>query len=187
MKYLAKIVVSLVVLASLAGCSGNASLPAQVFGAGALGESELRAVLVSTLRDECTSLNEYVLTPSNWTLVESSDTSSLFSLYGDGGTLSLNVIPDGVGGANVVIADIDSYTTNINLFNSGCRSIASDITGGYEEQTSPSTSGYNEERCTQVQVPNPQWDPYAAPGVMSMRGIPQFIYEQQCQLVWVPN
>jgi hypothetical protein len=168
----------------LVGCSSS---PNQAGVAGELNESQLRAALVSALRDDCTGLNEYVLTPSNWTLAESSETSSLFSLYGDGGTLSLNVIPDGVGGANVVIADIDAYATNINLFNSGCRSIASDMSGGYEEESSPANSGHNEERCTQVQVPNPQWDVYASPGVMSMRGIPQFIYEQQCQLIWVPN
>lgn len=187
MKIRLQITAALMLTLFLSGCSSTPLQLGQTQPAGGLGESELRAVLVSALRQDCTSLNEYVLTPSNWTLVESSETSSLFSLYGDGGTLSLNVIPDGVGGANVVIADIDSYTTNVNLYNSGCNSLASDLGGEYEENNNSSSTGHNEERCSQVQVPNPQWDPNAGPGVMSMRGIPQYVYEQQCQLVWVTN
>ncbi len=154
-----------------------------------LTDAQLRAALVKSLREDCTSLNEFVLTPSNWETVSTSPTSSQFSLYGDGGTLSLNVIPDGVGGANVAIADSDHETTNILLYNSGCKTLATaPLDSGNDnsvQQGGTQNSGHNEQRCTQVQVPNPQWDPYAGPGVMAMKGINQFMYEQQCQWVWV--
>lgn len=159
-------------------------------------DAQLRAALVNALREDCSSLNEYVLTPSNWETTSSSPTSSQFALYGDGGTLMLNVIPDGVGGANVVIADSEREVTNVLLYNSGCKTIATEplttgeTDGGTQGNSNPNTNqstGHNEERCTSVQVPNPQWDPYAAPGVMAMKGITQYIFERQCEWVWVSD
>ena len=160
--------------------------------------------MVDKLNADCTGLNQYILTPANWTTVTYDPTSgATFELYGDGGTLGLNVIPNGVGSANVVIADQDYETTNTNLFNMGCSSLATDPNSSGSGDTGDGSSssgssgssnsgvqpvqpsGHYEQRCASQYVPNPQWDPMAGPGVMAMKGINQYITQQQCQQVWV--
>ena len=83
-------------------------------------ESELKAILVSALRDDCADVNEFMLSPKNWTKIDAE--FGLFS--GDGGVLILTVIPDENGGGNVVISEANKQITNLNLYNSGCKSIA---------------------------------------------------------------
>jgi hypothetical protein len=92
-----------------------------------LTEVQQKAILVDKLASDCNQLTAYAMTPGNW---EASGkppggSGTEFSLYGDGGTLSLDVIPDGVGGANVRIAEVNRDVTNILLTNSGCRSLVS--------------------------------------------------------------
>lgn len=172
---------------SLTACGG--------FGKQALSDADLRAILVTKLASDCSSLNAWMIGPENWELVGSTPTGggSEYALYGDGGAIALDVIPDGVGGANVVIADVYAYVTNINLYNSGCRTLAkapaeelnSDYDMGGGDSSNVEQTGHYEQRCTQQMVPNPQYDPMASPGVMSMKGITQYIYENQCTDVWV--
>jgi hypothetical protein len=88
-------------------------------------ESELKAILVSALRDDCADVNEFMLSPKNWTKIDSASENAEFGLFaGDGGDLILTVIPDGNGGGNVVISEANKQVTNLNLYNSGCKSIA---------------------------------------------------------------
>lgn len=181
--FLPLVLASLVV--SLTGCTG--------FGKAALSDSELKAIMVSKLASDCTGLNAYMLTPDNWESVGQSPTGagSEYVLSGDGGAIALDVIPDGAGSANVVIADLYVDVTNINLYNSGCRTLASPPVDssnsdlGTTSDTSNQQTGHYEQQCQQVMVPNPQYDPMAGPGVMAMKGINQYFYENQCSQVWV--
>ena len=178
-------------LFATAGCSAGAN--ATVGSNAELSETQLKAILVSKLSADCTGLNAYMLSPSNWESQGASPTGAgtEFMLPGDGGALVLDVLPDGVGGANVVIADAEAYVTNINLYNSGCKTIASPPADDSGESTSSGNAdntqqtGHYEQRCQQVMVPNPQYDPMAGPGVMAMKGISQEIWQSQCSQVWV--
>jgi hypothetical protein len=192
------VVIGILIAGTITGCSNaqefsggtaeNGSVPSN------LTETELKATMVDVLRGDCSSLNSYVLSPSNWeTVFFDVDTGGEFSLPGDGGTLTLDVVSNGNGGANVTIADSDYESTNSALYYSGCATLAttpagndgSNLEGTDGSSTDGQVSGHYEQKCTYNQVPNPQWDPNAAPGVMSMKGIPQYINQQSCQQVWV--
>ena len=90
-----------------------------------LSENQLKAILLKSLRSDCSDINKFVLTPENWQVVDSTESETQFLLEADGGYLLMSVIPDGAGGANVMIPETDDGTTNNALYLSGCKTLAS--------------------------------------------------------------
>ena len=158
---------------------------------GAMDDSALRTTLVDKLKQDCSDASDYALDAANWQSSGNEGDATVYSLYGDGGTLSLALTPDGSGSAAVSIAKSDYETTNALLYYSGCSTLATNpdnagASSGNSNSNSQASGSY-QNVCLNVQVANPAFIANAGPGVMAMKGITPWVNQYQCSNLWLPS